>query len=94
MSSDFSVASAAEREAINVGVQSFASDITLSALIEMVNPLNPDEARVVSTIHDSILLEVRDDKVDELIPVIKSIMEHPKIISDAFKIKNDRSISR
>jgi DNA polymerase-1 len=86
LSPDQGKSSMAERQAINNGVQSFASDITLSALIEMVDTLNPSEAKVVATVHDSILLEVRNDKVDETIPKIKAIMEHPKIITDVFKI--------
>jgi DNA polymerase-1 len=86
MSPDFVKSSGAERQGINVGVQSFASDITLSALIEMVNTLNPSEAKVVSTVHDSILLEVRNDKVDETTFKIKAIMEHPQIISEKFKV--------
>lgn len=66
----------AERQAINSPVQSLASDMMLLAMT-LLHPILPvDEARLISTVHDSILFEVREDKVDKWAPVIKEVMEN------------------
>lgn len=64
-----------ENEYINTPIQSMASDLTLNSIIEIHNWLvqegyyNPEkplesDVRIIITVHDSIVLEVRDD--DEL----------------------------
>lgn len=58
--------SEAQRQAVNTPIQSLASDMTLLSLIELHKTLDPDEARIVSTVHDSILLEVREDVIDRV----------------------------
>lgn len=52
-----------ENEYINTPIQSIASDMTLFSLIEISKWLKESkvDARVVMTVHDSIVLEVRDD---------------------------------
>lgn len=70
----------AERQAVNSPIQSFASDICLHALIKLVDILPEDKARVLLTIHDSILLEIRDDALDELIPVVQHTMENTHLV--------------
>ena len=65
-----------ENEYINTPIQSMASDLTLNSIIEIhewllskgyYNKQNPAEstARIIITVHDSIVLEVKDD--DELV---------------------------
>ena len=71
---------AAEREAINSPVQGFASDITLSAAIDIYNkyikgkPFG-NEIEIIITVHDAIFFEVDEDKVAKWIPIIKAEME-------------------
>lgn len=74
-SEDDMVRQEAERQAINTVVQSPASDLMLLALIHLNARLPENEARVVGTIHDSIMCEVRKSKLDEWVPVIKEEME-------------------
>jgi uracil-DNA glycosylase family 4 len=83
-SDDEKIRQEAERQAINSPVQSFASDLMLIALVYLHSVLPPDEARIVGTVHDSILFEVRDDKVDEWVPFIKETMEDMKRVERLF----------
>lgn len=84
LSSDDGVKGESERQAINSPVQSFASDLMLISLVELHNLLEPTEARIVGTVHDSILFEVREDKVDYWAPVIKDTMEDMTIVKRKF----------
>lgn len=75
MSADKDIQAESERQAINSPVQSLASDLMLMALVEMHRELDPRAARIVGTVHDSILFEVRDNMVDEVAGYVKSTME-------------------
>lgn len=66
----------AERQAINSPVQSLASDMMLLAMIQLEKRLPGEEARLISTVHDSIIFEIREDKVDKWIPIIRDEMEN------------------
>lgn len=74
-SGDEKVRKEAERQAINTVVQGPASDLMLLACIVLNERLPEEEARVIGTIHDALLFEIRDDVVDEWAPVIKEEME-------------------
>ena len=71
-----------ENEYINTPIQSMASDLTLNSLIEIhewlvekgyYNKYNPAEsvARIIITVHDSIVLEVKDDDA-----LVREVAEH------------------
>lgn len=77
-SDDFMEKSGAERKAINTPVQSTASDILLCGLIEIVQTC--PEIYVCGTVHDSILMEVPNDKAKECQAKVKHIMEHPQLL--------------
>ena len=80
VSTDWGIASKAERQAINSPVQGMVPDLILIALsILNEEPGMWEEARVIGDIHDEILLEVRDDKLDKWLPILKRIMEHPPL---------------
>jgi DNA polymerase-1 len=74
----------AERISINTPVQSTASDILLSGMIEIVTELK--ECYVVGTVHDSILIEVPENKTEYYVKRIKDIMTEPKLLKE-FEIK-------
>lgn len=74
-STDRAVRAEAERQAINSVVQGLASDICLFALVRLDQSLEPRVARVVGSIHDSILVQVREDLVIEYAGRIKATME-------------------
>ena len=79
---DFKKRSADERQAINSPVQGFGSDLCTSALADIVFSKELDHTifNVLASVHDAILFEIRDDCVDELVPKLKYMMEHPSII--------------
>src|SRR5690606_21017600 len=83
MSSDKAVRAEAERQAINSPVQSAASDLNLFAAIR-ISEAFPDDVRIIATVHDAILMEVRESKLSEILPKIKRIMEDRDAVSDVF----------
>lgn len=69
----------AERNSINSPVQSLASDINLNAFIDICNAYSNDIVRPCGTIHDAIMLEVKEDYVDSVCRDLKKFMESPSI---------------
>lgn len=76
LSSDNAVRMEAERQAINSPVQSMASDLMLFSMVHLQPQLNPANAYMVGTLHDAIFFEVREEKIDEVVPIIKDTMEN------------------
>jgi uracil-DNA glycosylase family 4 len=68
----------AERQAINSPVQSMASDMTMLSMIEIHRKFGEldIEGHFISTVHDSLLFEIKDAHVAKALPVIKSTMEN------------------
>lgn len=62
--------------AVNMPVQGTGAEYTLASVIKMVQWLNESNfpAKLVITVHDSLVFEVREDKVDELINKCLDIM--------------------
>lgn len=75
LSPDNGVRMEAERQAINSPVQATASDMMLFAMTKLHKELNPQEAGMVLTLHDSICFEIREEMVGEYMPLIKQTME-------------------
>lgn len=72
-------AAMAERQAINAPVQSMASDLMLLAIITLDRELDPDDARIVCTVHDSVVLYVRHGRVRKVAEQIARAMLYPPI---------------
>lgn len=65
----------AMRVAINAPIQAAASDLTLISTVKMHEKYqHSNYARVILLIHDAFIMEVRDDKVDEVGPVMNQVM--------------------
>ncbi len=65
----------AMRVAINAPIQAAASDLTLISATKMHEKYRrTDYARVILLIHDAFIMEVRDDKVDEVSLVMNQVM--------------------
>lgn len=86
----------AERQAINTPVQSFASDMTLLAMIVIdskIEEMYPGKAMLVGQVHDAIMLEVDEDVALEVGKLVKQCMEIvPKVLAKYFRIKLDLPI--
>lgn len=77
-SSNGMLKSRALRQANNFIIQSTASDLTLLSIIKIHEYLknNPQyDAKIVSTVHDSIVLSINKSQVIELLKVFKSFVE-------------------
>jgi len=75
-----SEAAEAERAAINMPVQGLAADIIKIAMIKIANELKKkklwgDQVRLLLTIHDELLFEVKDNMVKEITKLIPGLME-------------------
>ena len=77
-----------QNEYINTPIQSVASDFTMFSLLEIDKFLREEglDAKIITTVHDSIILEVKDEKdlIDYIAEKSKRIMaETPlKYMSD------------
>ena len=69
---------AALRQAVNTSVQSVASDMMIMALglIHRLIVCGPYDAKIVATVHDSVLLEIAEDGAETVARKAKYIMEH------------------
>jgi DNA polymerase-1 len=74
------------RQAINSPVQSFASDINLMILLQLREEFPHDVLQPVATVHDSILMQVRDDYVERVANRVMEISRGPQLFED-FDIK-------
>lgn len=68
----------AQRQAINSPVQSFASDMTLMALVLLDRNFKRMRLRAhsVGTVHDAINFEVPVDEAPKVIPIVRKVMEN------------------
>lgn len=39
--------------------------------------VDPERAKIIASVHDSVILEVRDDYIEEVLPIIKDCLENP-----------------
>lgn len=73
------IRAAAERMAINAPVQGTAADIMRIAMIEVYDYLKEnklwDDAKMLLQVHDELVFEIDEKKIDEVVPAIKKIME-------------------
>ena len=67
----------AERQAINAPIQGGAADIMRRAMMAMPQALKKVEgARMLLQVHDELIFEVPEARADELIGVVKPVMEN------------------
>jgi DNA polymerase I len=67
----------AERAAINAPMQGTAADIIKRAMIQVeawLNGIEDDSIHMMMQVHDELVFEVRADKVEEYVPLIKALM--------------------
>lgn len=83
---DAAVRAAVERHAVNYQIQGAGADIMKICLIMLTKKFQrlkwlknggDDSVRMLLTVHDEVVFEVRHDRVAEAIPLIVDTMEHP-----------------
>lgn len=79
-----------ERKSTNYPIQGSGADILKISLVKLVKRLHregwlknggDDSVRMLMTVHDEIVFEVRDDRVPEVLPVLIEIMESPSTLA-------------
>ena len=64
-----------QRQAVNTPVQSAASDICLTALVEIQRELEGSDAIVLFPVHDSICIECAEGDVEQVEAICRRVME-------------------
>ena len=82
-SSNFIVRQAAERAAQNMPIQGTEADLMKRVMIKLDKVL-PEGAEMILQIHDSVIVEVDEDKTEEVSKLMKKEMEE---ISNLFKVR-------
>ncbi len=71
------------RKAVNTPTQSAANDITYCAMVRLDEELERRNLKLLALfigyIHDSILLEVKDEAVEEVVALMRECMIHPPL---------------
>jgi DNA polymerase-1 len=81
-SSNFQVANAAERMAINMPIQGLAADIMKLAMIKVYEAYEDNsDVKIILQVHDEIILEVKESIASEVAQKVKAIMEKAYTLS-------------
>jgi DNA polymerase I-like protein with 3'-5' exonuclease and polymerase domains len=72
----------AQRQAINSPVQSFANELNLMAALQMRKEFSRKWFHLVGTVHDAVLIEVREDMVEHVYNRGLEIMSEPELLTD------------
>lgn len=72
----------AQRQAINSPVQSFANELNLMAALQMRKEFGKSWFGLIGTVHDAVLIEVRNDKVPFVYERGLEIMSQPDLLTD------------
>ena len=78
-STDWSIMSGAERNAINSPVQNFGSDLGIIAFLRLSAQADPNLIRPIGFIHDQLVAEVDENYVAEGMGWLKWVMENPPL---------------
>ncbi len=75
-SSQFFIRAAAERAAINFPIQSLQADVIKIAMINIFQEIagKDEEIKMIMQVHDELVFEIKEDKVDSWIKKIKPLM--------------------
>ncbi len=76
-SSNRNVRMAAEREAVNTPIQGTAADIIKIAMVRLYRALQERNlrSRMLLQVHDELVLEVPEEEVEVVVPLVKEVME-------------------
>ena len=85
---NFAVRGFAERQSINAPIQGTAADIIKLSMIEIHNSILQKniEARMLLQVHDELVFEIKENKVEESIKIIKNIMENTHLQYKDFNV--------
>lgn len=83
-----SVRNAAEREAINMPIQGTAADIIKLAMIRLNQELHERKlaAKMTLQVHDELVLEVPEDEIHAVAPLVRQVMENAYPLEAQLKV--------
>uniref|UniRef100_A0A7V3ZWV0 DNA-directed DNA polymerase n=1 Tax=candidate division WOR-3 bacterium TaxID=2052148 RepID=A0A7V3ZWV0_UNCW3 len=88
-SGNSSVIEQGKRIAINTPIQGTAADIIKLSMVEIYNELKRKslKSRIILQIHDELLLEVKDEEVEEVTKIVKDKMENVSRLKVPLKVE-------
>ena len=72
--SNFQHRTAAEREAVNLPIQGTAAEILKLAMLALAKALKPEDGRMILTVHDELVLEIPEEKLEHTAALLKKVM--------------------
>lgn len=84
------IQAACERKSTNFPIQGSGADILKISLVMLVKELHmrgwlrnggDDSVRMVMTVHDEIVFEIKEDRLAEALPIILKVMEYPSTLA-------------
>ena len=77
-----------KRAAMNAPIQGSAADLIKIAMIEVNKTLKEKgfEAKIINQIHDEIILKVNDKEKDEVLELVKNVMENCVTLNVKLKV--------
>ena len=76
----------AQRQARNFCLQSGAADLIYVTMIKLYKTLLPYNAKILMQIHDSLIIEIKDEELNKVVLVVKKIMENAVKLKCSLKI--------
>jgi DNA polymerase-1 len=73
---------AAERQAINSPVQSFANELNLMAALQLRKEFSRSIVRICGTVHDAILMRVKNPYIERVTSRLLEIMKRPALLDE------------
>jgi DNA polymerase-1 len=85
----------AERTAINAPMQGTASDIIKRAMINIHNAIKErsNDVKMIMQVHDELVFEVKNDKLDEVKALIENLMESAADLSVPLLVESGTGIN-
>ena len=81
-SSDRSLIAEAERQSINAPIQGTIGDYKAMIMVEVAESFPRTHLRVKGEVHDSILFWVKNEYLEEVLPRLHHIAEHPRLAKE------------
>ena len=77
-SSNYMIRQSGERMALNTPIQGTAADILKKAMVELFDELNKRKlkSKILLQVHDELILNVKNDELDEVKSLVKEVMEN------------------
>lgn len=78
-SKDRGIVAATERQAVNAPIQRLGSDLCLIGAFRLQAQVHPDIARVILTVHDQVVLEIKQGYEEEVVKALCWTMQNPPL---------------